>query len=59
MSLTFKNEADDLEQVEFVDEMGRTRVGTRREAREAEDARPATIRSVEPLLEDSSYAEVL
>lgn len=52
---------DDLEIVEYEDEMGRTRTGTRREAREAEreqqKSRPRQ-QSTEVQRDSSSYAEV-
>lgn len=54
---------DDMEHVEYVDELGRTRVGTRREAKEAERERRRSGRGQEaqqPQIpaESSSYAEV-
>ncbi|EIW71548.1 hypothetical protein TREMEDRAFT_73338 [Tremella mesenterica DSM 1558] len=52
---------DDLARVEYVDEMGRTRIGTRREAREAEKARQEESRTPAPIIpaDKSSYAEVI
>jgi large subunit ribosomal protein L24e len=54
---------DDGQPVEYVDEMGRTRMGTRAEAREAERAkRPEERRKPEEAIQEqdqSSYAEVM
>jgi hypothetical protein len=57
---------DDHEIVEYEDEMGRTRTGTRREAREAETARRKDPRNraaeqtpQEGVGDQSSYAEVM
>ncbi|RXK35450.1 hypothetical protein M231_07305 [Tremella mesenterica] len=52
---------DDLARVEYVDEMGRTRIGTKREAREAEKARQEESRTPAPIIpaDKSSYAEVM
>ncbi|KAK8849650.1 hypothetical protein IAR55_004985 [Kwoniella newhampshirensis] len=53
------DDEEDLTKVEYVDEMGRTRVGTRKEAREAE-ALKAKDRPMMPSGEqNSAYAEVL
>ncbi len=53
---------DDMDRVEYVDELGRTRFGTRREAKEAERERQRSGREREPEAQDrgegSSYAEV-
>jgi len=50
---------DDLARVEYVDEMGRTRTGTRKEARDAEMARRKTEPKPEQPVGGSSYAEVM
>ncbi|OCF35207.1 hypothetical protein I317_02277 [Kwoniella heveanensis CBS 569] len=51
---------DDLAQVEYVDEMGRTRLGTRREAKEAERLRGGDRSApLDETPENSAYAEVL
>ena len=52
---------DDLERIEYVDEMGRSRIGTRKEAMEAEMARRKSSKNVPapPPAANSSYAEVL
>jgi hypothetical protein len=55
-------EEDDLARIEYVDEMGRTRIGTRNEAREAAKARrsePQRGPSEPSEPEHSSYAQVL
>ncbi|KLT46559.1 hypothetical protein CC85DRAFT_306233 [Cutaneotrichosporon oleaginosum] len=53
---------DDMEQVEYVDELGRTRFGTRREAKEAERERQRSSRGQASQQEDrgegASYTEV-
>ncbi|WWC65815.1 uncharacterized protein I303_108437 [Kwoniella dejecticola CBS 10117] len=59
------DEEDDLAKVEYIDEMGRTRTGTRKEAKEAErqtsrDARGGPpVGGIESGQEGSAYAEVL
>ena len=50
---------DDLARVEYVAEMGRTRTGTRKEARDAEMARRKTEPKPEQPVGGSSYAEVM
>ncbi|WVF68486.1 hypothetical protein IAT40_003253 [Kwoniella sp. CBS 6097] len=50
---------DDLAQVEYVDEMGRTRMGTRKEAREAERLKGGSSVPEVQTAENSAYAEVL
>ncbi|WVQ96031.1 hypothetical protein IAU59_003131 [Kwoniella sp. CBS 9459] len=50
---------DDLEKVEYVDEMGRTRMGTRKEAREAERLKGGDDAPLDQSAENSAYAEVL
>lgn len=50
---------DDLVKVEYVDEMGRSRTGTRKEAREAEVVRRQTATKPEQTVRESAYAEVL
>ena len=52
---------DDLERIEYVDEMGRSRIGTRKEAMEAEMAKRKSSKNVPapPPAANSSYAEVL
>ncbi|WWC92755.1 uncharacterized protein L201_007714 [Kwoniella dendrophila CBS 6074] len=56
----------DLAKIEYVDEMGRTRIGTRREAREAEKEKSQSrhgqghdVEGIESGQEGSAYAEVL
>ncbi|GMK55343.1 hypothetical protein CspeluHIS016_0203990 [Cutaneotrichosporon spelunceum] len=53
---------DDMDRVEYVDELGRTRFGTRREAKEAELERQSLGRGRDEVQQDrgegSSYAEV-
>jgi hypothetical protein len=49
-----------LEKIEYIDEMGRTRTGTRKEARQAEAAkREEPVEASNPAGANSSYAEVL
>ncbi|OCF73238.1 hypothetical protein I204_06469 [Kwoniella mangroviensis CBS 8886] len=56
---------DDLARVEYIDEMGRTRTGTRKEAKEAERLRSGrrgereAVQGIESGQEGSAYAEVL
>ncbi|WWC95795.1 hypothetical protein V866_002661 [Kwoniella sp. B9012] len=56
---------DDLARVEYIDEMGRTRTGTRKEAKEAERLRSGSrgereaVQGIESGQEGSAYAEVL
>lgn len=52
---------DSKDQVEYVDELGRTRVGTRKEAIAAELAKDEAgpSRNDEPLIGESAYAEVM
>ncbi|ALO69294.1 hypothetical protein CNG02930 [Cryptococcus deneoformans JEC21] len=53
-------EDDDLAQVEYVDELGRTRTGTRKEAKEAERIRGRNepVELIPSGAENSAYAEV-
>ncbi|WVQ79226.1 hypothetical protein IAT38_001322 [Cryptococcus sp. DSM 104549] len=55
------NNEDDLEEVEYVDEMGRTRTGTRKEAREAEHLKRKEEGAplIDSNADNSAYAEVL
>ncbi|KAK4688676.1 hypothetical protein P7C73_g1430, partial [Tremellales sp. Uapishka_1] len=50
---------DDLAKVEYVDEMGRTRMGTQREAKEAERAKGVVEPEKKQERADTAYAEVL
>ncbi|WRT69663.1 uncharacterized protein IL334_006653 [Kwoniella shivajii] len=53
---------DDLTKVEYIDEMGRTRTGSRKEAREAETLKSGSrqgLESMESGQDNSAYAEVL
>ncbi|WVQ77721.1 hypothetical protein IAR50_007411 [Cryptococcus sp. DSM 104548] len=56
------SDGDDLAQVEYLDELGRTRVGTRREAKDAErqirKERGGPVELIESGAEGSAYAEV-
>ncbi|WWD20278.1 hypothetical protein CI109_104754 [Kwoniella shandongensis] len=54
-----EDDDDDLEKVEYVDEMGRTRVGTRKEAKEAEALKANDAPLIPSGEGDSAYAEVL
>ena len=50
---------DDLAKVDYVDELGRTRNGTRKEAKDAEVTRRKKVAKPEQILAESSYAGVL
>lgn len=50
---------DSLEKVEYVDEMGRTRIGTLKEKREAERLRKPAVDTELEGKDNSAYAEVL
>ena len=54
-----RDDFDDLAQVEYVDEMGRTRNGSRKEAKDAEATRRKKNAHPEQTIGESSYAEVL
>ncbi|WVR08084.1 hypothetical protein IAU60_005130 [Kwoniella sp. DSM 27419] len=55
-----EDDGDDLAKVEYVDEMGRTRTGTRKEAREAERMKAGGgPKAVDEGKDQSAYAEVL
>ncbi|WVW86963.1 hypothetical protein I302_109019 [Kwoniella bestiolae CBS 10118] len=62
-----EEDEDDLAKVEYIDEMGRTRTGTRKEAREAERLKSGSMgqkdaegaQGIESGQEGSAYAEVL